>query len=325
MHRVGEEMVQLILKDMREENWFVPIMVGGVDMAKEKNFILKGGPGLSEEELGSYVAGLMEGDGSIWIQREVKGKRHNPRFTITFNRRDLPLCKKLLELLGEGKGRIGYNKGDNACDLLISSVKGLERVVGLIKGKMRTPKIYRMWGLIDWLNKNHGKSIKKEEVLRGGMGEDNWLSGFIEADGSFYVGIEEGRRKVRCNMTIEQKQEEKMTKESYSEVMREIGGFMGVELREREQKESGRKYYRLRVERKEGVEKLIDYLEKRRLYSLKYRDYEDWKKVIEMKRRGEHKGEEGWREVKRRKGGMNMKRVEGRWDHLEGLTLLKDE
>lgn len=29
-------MVQLIVKAIREKNWFVPIMVGSMDMAKEK-------------------------------------------------------------------------------------------------------------------------------------------------------------------------------------------------------------------------------------------------------------------------------------------------
>ena len=54
----------------------------------------------------------------------------------------------------------------------------------VINGKMRTPKVYRLERLIDWLNKNHNAGIKKNPVLRGNMRKDNWLSGFIDADGS---------------------------------------------------------------------------------------------------------------------------------------------
>lgn len=35
--------------------------------------------------LGSYLAGLFEGDGSIWIHKTIGTKKHNPRFCITFN------------------------------------------------------------------------------------------------------------------------------------------------------------------------------------------------------------------------------------------------
>ena len=58
-----------------------------------------------------------------------------------------PLAKKLLELIGSGF--IRYKLQDNACVLVISPVIGLKKVVNLLNGEMRTPKIYQLHNLID--------------------------------------------------------------------------------------------------------------------------------------------------------------------------------
>jgi hypothetical protein len=74
-------------------------------------------------------------------------KKHNPRFCITFNLKDAPLAKKLLEIIGYGF--IRYKPKNNACVLTISSVKGLKKVIEYINGELRTPKIVQLHILID--------------------------------------------------------------------------------------------------------------------------------------------------------------------------------
>ena len=332
-------MVQLIVKAIGVKNWFVPIMVGSMDMAKEKqgsylwnkaiknlreekNLCLEFKDKKIEEDLNDYLTGLFEGDGGIWIQEDkAKGKRHNPRFVITFNRKDILLCKKLLEILGNG--RIGYNKGNNACDLVISKVVGLKKVVGMINGRMRTPKIGKMNNLIDWLNKHHNAYIERSKILRGEMGKDNWLGGFIDADGSFGVRYNEGngngKRRVRCDMSIEQRMEDPKTKESYKEVMEEIAEYLGVNLRIRDQKLTGRKYYKLVGSSKRSRKILKDYFERYRLYTSKYMDYKDWEKVANLIENGEQYSDEGLKIVKEVKGRMNRNRKVYDWDHLKYL------
>ncbi len=102
----------------------------------------------------SYLAGLFEADGHIWIPVQKQGgKAYNPRFHITFHSKDYPLAKKILHHIGEGF--IRHKPKQNACVFTVSSVKGLRKGIHMINGKMRTPKIYKVGLLIDWLNKNH--------------------------------------------------------------------------------------------------------------------------------------------------------------------------
>jgi len=58
-----------------------------------------------------------------------------------------PLAKKLLELIGSGF--IRYKLKDNACVLVVSPVVGLKKIVNLINGELRTPKIHQLYALID--------------------------------------------------------------------------------------------------------------------------------------------------------------------------------
>ena len=71
--------------------------------------------------------------------------------------------------------------------LTVSPIKGLIHVVSLINGELRTPKINQLYLLIDWLNKNHNSNLTKLPLKSGLLSKDSWLSGFIDADGSFSI------------------------------------------------------------------------------------------------------------------------------------------
>jgi hypothetical protein len=58
-----------------------------------------------------------------------------------------PLAKNLLEIIGSGF--IRYKTRDNACVLVVSPVIGLKKVVHLLNGELRTPKICQLHNLID--------------------------------------------------------------------------------------------------------------------------------------------------------------------------------
>ena len=109
-------------------------------------------------------------------------------------------------------------------------------------------------------------------------------------------------------MSIEQRMEDPKTKESYKEVMEEIAEYLGVKLRIRDQKLTGRKYYKLVGSSKRSRKILKDYFERYRLYTSKYMDYKDWEKVANLIENGEQYSDEGLKIVKEVKGRMNRNR-----------------
>jgi Cytochrome C and Quinol oxidase polypeptide I/LAGLIDADG endonuclease len=132
-------------------NYLLPVQIGAPDMANKKEVLEFNrkyySDNYKDNKFKEYLAGLFEGDGHIWIQKENQKKKHNPRFCITFSLKNEPLAKILLELIGSGF--IRYKIQDNACVLTVSSVIGLKILVPLINGELRTPKIHQLHKLID--------------------------------------------------------------------------------------------------------------------------------------------------------------------------------
>jgi hypothetical protein len=98
-----------------------------------------------------YLAGLIEGDGSIKIPKTVrseKGKLLYPSVTIVFAAKYSPLAQYLAKLLN---GTVSKAKGEYFV-LSIYSLISLHSLVKRINGKFRTPKLEALHRLIHWLN-----------------------------------------------------------------------------------------------------------------------------------------------------------------------------
>jgi hypothetical protein len=103
--------------------------------------------------LGHYLAGLIEGDGSIIVpktHRNEKGKLLYPKVKITFVDKDAPLAIKIQEVFGAGT--LEYPSNTKYVNLLFQDVNSLQKMAVLLNGKMRTPKIEALHRCIDWLN-----------------------------------------------------------------------------------------------------------------------------------------------------------------------------
>ena len=101
-------------------------------------------------KFGSYLAGLIEGDGTIIVpktDRSTKGKLNYPSIQIVFNLRDFPLGQLIQKELGFGS--LSRKKGVNAYILSINNKEGIIKLVNLLNGYMRTPKINSLYNLID--------------------------------------------------------------------------------------------------------------------------------------------------------------------------------
>ena len=104
-------------------------------------------------QLGYYLGGLIEGDGSIIVPESIrnnKGILLYPNIKITFVKKDLPLAKKLIEIIKSGTLEEPKNK--NYIHLWIRDSNTLCKVAVMINSKMRTSKIEAFHRLIDWLN-----------------------------------------------------------------------------------------------------------------------------------------------------------------------------
>jgi hypothetical protein len=309
-------------------NFLLPLIVGGPDMAKKKALlglnIRYYSNNLKDSKFKGYLAGLFEGDGHIWIQKPSEKKKHNPRFCITFSMKNEPLAKKLLELIGSGFIR---NKlQDNACVLVVSPVIGLKKVVNLLNGELRTPKIHQLHNLIDWLNQNHSTNITKLPLKDSSLSENGWLSGFIDSDGSFSVQhtkLENGakKRKISCRLRIEQRMLDPITNDSYSKVLTDISNFLNCTLLTRKQKSTGNEYYTLTASSRMSLDIIVNYLEKYPIFSSKYLDYKDWKEIVLLIFENKHYTEEGIDKTESVRNGMNRQRIHFTWDHLNVLSL----
>lgn len=292
-------------------NYLVPIMIGTHDMAKkkEKDFLNDN----SFSPLSSYLAGLFEGDGHIWIPQPTSSRKKNPVFAITFHIDDLPLADKLLSLIGGGHI---VKRKTKSLELRITRIIDLKKVIELINGKLRTPKIYQLHKLIDWINWHHSLYIKKKPIDLSPINENSWLSGFIDADGSFY--IKNSIKSIACKFALEQRMICPKTNESYGAVLERIAIFLDISLNIRK-RETRDDYYILRVENQAAVKNLINYLNKFPLFGKKYLNYLNWEKAFNIILEKNQYSKENREKILELKNTMNDKREYFNWDHLKNL------
>jgi len=327
-------------------NFFVPLLIGAVDMAKGlikksnyyliilvanidkfsystfNNLEIYKEVILNKEDIkfnfGSYIAGLFEGDGHIWIPKDNMLKKHNPRFCITFHIKELPLAKLILGKIGYGFIRI-KNK-ENAIVLTVSPVKGLKFLILEISPYLRTPKIYQVNKLILWLNKHHNTNYTYATLNEKSLDSDSWLSGFIDADGGFYIYYlnkkDMNKEIFKFTLTIEQRMIDPLSKESYEIIMRKIADFFKVNLSIRSQKSTGNSYFRVVATSNISRAIIISYLDKYPLYTSKYLNYSDWKIGSEIKTRKSKMNENEKLKIISLKNNMNNKRIHYNWDHI---------
>jgi len=316
-------------------NFFVPLLIGAVDMANFKvginkinNIIYKQSYSLctvkNDERFASYLTGLFEGDGHIWIPSDYLAKKHNPRFHISFHLKDLPLAEILLKEIklksNVTKGFIIKKLKNNACVLTISNVEMLKYIIVLITPYLRSPKIEQVNKLINWLNKKHNWNCQNVTLCDQSLNLDSWLAGFIDADGGFLIryttkitGLKE---RIAVTFTIEQRMLDPNSNINSNNLMSSIAEFLQVKLNSRLQKKTGNSYWRITSSSKWSIKVLIDYLNVYPLLSSKYLDYKDWEKAASFFLNSTHTLIRNKEIILNLKNGMNNKRTVYNWDHL---------
>ena len=278
--------------------------------------------------LGSYLAGLIEGDGTIVVpstKRSSKGKLNYPSIQIVFQAKDFPLVTVPCRIIGHGS--ICKKKQSAAYIYTLNNFQGLVSLVQLINGKIRGPKIYQLHKLIDYLNTKSPdlvglgrpcRYLEKMQLDTSPLQNNSWLAGFIEADGSFQVRTSLTSKQPRLGLSFEISQARTSKygtagRNSTLGVMKMIASFLGVSVNDIRE---DRKYpqYRVRTSAISTNKILQSYLDKYPLYGSKYLDFKDWCTILSYFEKDIH-----WQnvdEICKIKSQMNQYRTVFNWDHL---------
>lgn len=287
--------------------------------------------------LGHYLAGLIEGDGSIIVPKTIrnqKGKLLYPVVKITFVDKDAPLAQKIQE--GLKGGTMVHYKNSNYLDLLFQDLNSVRKIAVLLNGRMRTPKIEALHRLIDWLNAKDAL-VQKSKISKLGLdssslGDNPWLAGFLEADGNFYCGFElnsEGIAKVvKSYMRVTQKQLYKANSQIPTEInsnlliMEKIREFLDVKAVseiKRVKKDYTELSYEVRTTKISSFNLLINYLSRYPLFSSKQLDFLVSCEIHRIRLSKQYKTSEGTSKLICLKNSMNTKRTQFNWDSLNSF------
>lgn len=151
---------------------------------------------VTDDQFGHYLAGLIDGSGDFSSKQQL---------VIVFHSLDASLAYYIKKRVGFGS--VIKVKEEKHFLLIIVAKKGIEKVIDLINGKIRTEKKFSQ------INKNilnhekyleFGKTINFKLNLSPLDYKNHWLAGFSDAHASFKIKIieRENRREIRLKFII---------------------------------------------------------------------------------------------------------------------------
>lgn len=278
-------------------------------------------PNIPDDQLGFYLAGLLEGDGHIslpFLGKTILNRVLNPRIVFTSHKNDLPLYAYIQRRLG-GIGRFQL-VGDNNIRYIIGDIKGLLHFINLVHGKLRTPKNKTFNELIEFLNKKYFLSLLNSNLDKSNLLENSWLTGFTEADGHFGIKIVEFKPKLDLKRSIshnislrfklDQRLNDKMTSLSMLSIMEEIANCLSCDVKTYNILKNDRTtMLSLTVTAIDKLKVVINYFNKYPLLGIKGINFNDFFKVYVMMIYKQHLTKEGRIKIKIIQSNMNSRRV----------------
>ena len=166
-----------------------------LDLDQDNNNNLKK---LNDNNIGSYLAGYIEGDGTIIVpskdkERNSLGNLYYPSIRIIFLLIDKPLAENLKLRFG---GKFVFPKDQKYFLWQIQDLNGLLKICETVNGLFRTPKIEALHRLIIWLNKKTSSNRPLLGLDNTDIDKNSWLAGFSDADGNFSLFISTRNNKL---------------------------------------------------------------------------------------------------------------------------------
>lgn len=237
------------------------------------------------EQFYSYLAGLIEGDGSIYYPNKNNTVSY-AAIRIAGHKKDIPFFETLTNILGYGKIILGNSQ--NSIIWVVSHREDVMDLCKKTKNYFRTGKFLRMQNLCRFLKLGE-ISLDSSELSNNG-----WLAGLIDADSNFNVIISNRKKagkvwKVKKIATQWRLEISTTTSNNISNepIIYLIAEMFQAQVYVRFRKNlsnSKKKYYNIMVVCFNEIQKnlLEQYLNTYPLLTSKRNDYENWKLIRQI-------------------------------------------
>lgn len=302
------------------------------------------------DKIGAYLAGLIEGDGTFAIHdQNSTAKKYFPMIIIVFKKEDLPLAQYLQNLTRCGSIYLKPNRGYVLWQ--IQDIVSVFRIVTLINGYMRTPKIEALHRTIKWLN-NYIKINQESKLLlmskkklilseiypleikpldTSPIDSNAWLSGFTDARGNFSINIHKrsNRNSTRVQLFFRleitqnyHRLDPDGIKVSFFSIMSIIANYFNVNVYSRSRVIKDKQYYSfiIMAYNNNSLFKIIEYFNKFPLLSSKYLDFKDWTNILELQKANPQTTSYLEIAINTRKN-FNSTRTTYNWNHLKNCYI----
>ena len=239
----------------------------------------------NDHQFGHYLAGLIDGDGHFSSKQQL---------VIVFHSLDVSLAYYIKKRLVFGS--VKKVKDKKAFILIIAAKKGIEKVLTLINGKIRTET------KLNQINNNilsHSSYAKFGKSLNFILNKDNnlknhWLAGFSDADASFQIKILNRNRRyeVRLNFQIDQKK---------NSILLLIKDFLGGNIGYRSSQDT----YYYGSTSFGSAKNVLEYFDYFHLLSTKHINYLKWRKAYLIIQSRNHLNTDGFEKIIKLKNTMN--------------------
>jgi hypothetical protein len=286
-------------------------------------------------KLGSYLAGLIEADGSIAVHDiNSNAKKYRPKILIVFAVSDKPLADKLASVTNAGTVYAKLNAGHVIWH--IQKTEDVIKIINIINGFMRTPKIEALHRAINWFNTYDNLELECLNLDNSPIDSNAWLAGFTDGDGNFSINLIDRKKKgiitskrVQTFFRIELRQDYHrdvptyLGGTSYFDILTKIARYLNVNLYSRTREKGDKIFYAFMVISHNNIshQKVIEYLDKFSLYSSKYLAYKDWSYLVKknIARNSKPLSKEDIIEIEKIKSQFNSKRELFDFSHLNNI------
>jgi hypothetical protein len=153
------------------------------------------------------------------------------------------------------------------------------------------------------------------------LGNNNWLAGFIDADGGFSIKHTEGLKfRIACILSIEQRIIDPVSGLSYQDILFKISEYLGCKLKI-SRHNNNKEYFLIRASNRKSLIAIINYFSHFNLYTSKYLDYSNWAETAKLLLNNEAYSLKNRKRIYSLKHNMNNKRTIFNWDHLNNFEL----